>query len=141
MRFKVCSGIIFKWVFWCTFPIDTPTTNLIVVESNIIKEVHYFIYYDTSHDTLYVQHAFMLQWNHLQSVACNMNNHIIWTDGCSSQFKRVRAWYFVSRYPSLTTFNGNPKVYQLVWNFFITRHGKGEVDGARALLKWEVRKE
>jgi len=22
MKFKLCIGIIFKWVFWCTFPID-----------------------------------------------------------------------------------------------------------------------
>jgi DNA-binding protein len=29
----------------------------------------------------------------------------------------------------------------LIWNFFATSHGKGEVDGVRALLKCEVRKE
>jgi hypothetical protein len=29
----------------------------------------------------------------------------------------------------------------LIWNFFATSHGKGEVDKARALLKSEVRKE
>jgi hypothetical protein len=29
----------------------------------------------------------------------------------------------------------------MAWNFFATSHGKGEVDGARALLKKEVQKE
>jgi hypothetical protein len=29
----------------------------------------------------------------------------------------------------------------LIWNFFVIGHGKGVVDGARALLKCEVRKE
>jgi hypothetical protein len=29
----------------------------------------------------------------------------------------------------------------MTWNFFATGHGKGEVDGAGALLKREVRKE
>jgi len=29
---------------------------------------------------------------------------------------------------------------QMIWNFFATGHGKGEVNGARALLKWEVQK-
>jgi hypothetical protein len=70
-----------------------------------------------------------------------VNNLIVWANVCSSQFKNARAWYFVSRYPSLTTSSGNSKGYQLIWNFFATRHKKGEVDGAKALLKWEVRKE
>jgi hypothetical protein len=64
-----------------------------------------------------------------------VNNHIVWIDGCSSQFKSVRAWHFVSKYPSLTASSGNPKGRQLVWNFFINGHGKGWVDGARELLK------
>jgi hypothetical protein len=29
----------------------------------------------------------------------------------------------------------------MIWNFFAIGHGKGEVDGARTLLKREVRKE
>jgi hypothetical protein len=29
----------------------------------------------------------------------------------------------------------------LVWNFFVSGHGKGEVDGIGALLKREVKKE
>jgi hypothetical protein len=55
--------------------------------------------------------------------------------------KSVRAWHFVSKYPSLTTSNSNPKGCQLVWNFFVSGHGKGEVDGVGALLKREVKKE
>jgi hypothetical protein len=54
-------------------PIPNPTN----VESSIIKEVHYFSFDDISHDTLYVQHAFMLQWNPIHSVGCNVNNHIV----------------------------------------------------------------
>jgi hypothetical protein len=29
----------------------------------------------------------------------------------------------------------------MLWNYFVTGHGKGEVDGADALLKREFRKE
>jgi hypothetical protein len=29
---------------------------------------------------------------------------------------------------------------QMIWNYFSTGHGKGEVDGASALLKREIRK-
>ncbi len=30
---------------------------------------------------------------------------------------------------------------QIVWNYFATRHDKGEVDGASVLMKRELRKE
>jgi hypothetical protein len=29
----------------------------------------------------------------------------------------------------------------MIWNFIVTRHGKGEVDGSGALLTRELRKE
>jgi len=29
----------------------------------------------------------------------------------------------------------------MIWNFFATGHGKGEVDGSRVLLKRELRQE
>jgi hypothetical protein len=29
----------------------------------------------------------------------------------------------------------------MIWNFFATSHGKGKVDGTKAVLKKEVRKE
>jgi hypothetical protein len=50
----------------------------------------------------------------------------------------VRAWYFLSRYFHLTTSIGNTSGCSLIWNFFATGHGKGEVDGAGALLKKEI---
>jgi hypothetical protein len=34
-----------------------------------------------------------------------------------------------------------PNGCEMVWNFFAIGHGKGEVDGARVLLKREVQKE
>ncbi len=62
----------------------------------------------------------------------------MWTDGYLGQFKNVRAWYFLSRYFHLTTSIGNTSGCSLIWNFFATGHGKGEVDGAGALLKKEI---
>jgi hypothetical protein len=38
-------------------------------------------------------------------------------------------------------FEDLPNGCEMVWIFFATSHGKGEVDGARALLKREVQKE
>jgi hypothetical protein len=34
-----------------------------------------------------------------------------------------------------------PSGCQIVWNYFATRHGRGEVDGASVLLKKELCKE
>jgi hypothetical protein len=48
------------------------------LDSGLIKEVHYFVLNDTSHDTFFVPHVFMLQWNHLQSQGCTPSNHIVW---------------------------------------------------------------
>jgi hypothetical protein len=57
------------------------------------------------------------------------------------QFKFARAWYFVIRYPSLIISDDLPNGCEMVWNSFITGHGKGEVGGLGALLKREVHKE
>jgi hypothetical protein len=65
-------------------------------DSGLIKEVHYFVSNDTSHDTLFVQHAFMFHWSHLQSQRCTPSNHIVWSDGCLSQFESAKAWHFLS---------------------------------------------
>jgi hypothetical protein len=110
-------------------------------ESRLLKDVHYYVYNDTSHDTLYVQYAFLLHWDFLKAQGCFPTHHIVWSDRCSRQFKSSRAWYFVSRYPSHTTLASLPNGCQMMWNFFATRHGKGEVDGAGALFKQEVRSE
>jgi hypothetical protein len=40
-------------------PLDL--TNL---DSGLIKEIHYFVLDDMNHDTLFVQHVFMLHWSH-----------------------------------------------------------------------------
>jgi hypothetical protein len=68
-------------------------------------------------------------------------NHIVWSDGCSGQFKSARAWYFISRYPNLTSSAMMRDGCQMSWNYFGSGHGKGEVDGAGALLKREIQNE
>lgn len=60
-------------------------------------------------------------------------HHVVWSDGCAGQFKGARALYFVARYPGLT--NG----CTMNWNFFGTGHGKGEWDGAGAVVKRALR--
>jgi hypothetical protein len=39
--------------------------NPSTLESRLLKEVHYYVFNGYSHDTLFVQHAFLLHWNFL----------------------------------------------------------------------------
>ncbi len=104
--------------------------NPCVQMSRLIKEVHYFTSDDKEHDSLYVQHCFMLFWEHMKQLGYFPFQHIVWSDGCSSQFKSSRAWFFVAQYPSLTSCVALPSSCSLTWNYFASGDGKGEVDGS-----------
>jgi hypothetical protein len=43
----------------------------------VLKEVHYYLSNDTTHDTLLVQHAFTMHFQHLQNIQYNLNTHIL----------------------------------------------------------------
>jgi len=63
------------------------------------------------------------------------NQHWIWYDSCSSQFKSKVAWYFVSRYPYITS------GCICMWNLFGFGRGKGLHSGVGVVLKcfiWQV---
>ncbi len=77
---------------YCLNPKYNPTKP----SSKVLKEVHYYVFDDNNHDNLFVQHAFGLHWDFLQVRGCFPSLHMVWSDGCSGQFKSTRAWYFVS---------------------------------------------
>ena len=108
-----------------------------LVEPEILKETHYYISDAPEHDSAYVQHAFSLNWKHLTDRGCFPHRHVVWSDGCSAQFKSATCWYHLGRYHNYTASPKLPGGCQLAWNYFATGHGKGEVDGAGALLKRE----
>ena len=97
-------------------------------DDSIIKQMHFYISDDKKHDTLFVQHCFLLcdQW--LKDQGLNFKKHWVWSDGAASQFKAARPFYFVARYYQLTG-------TEMTWNFFGSGHGKGEHDGAGAVIK------
>ena len=98
------------------------------VGEHVKKVIHFFISDDKKHDTLFVQHCFKLHWGWLQNLKLDLRQHWVWSDGAASQFKAKRPFYFVGRYPGLTGMN-------MIWNFFESGHGKGEHDGAGAVVK------
>jgi hypothetical protein len=115
-----------------------PAYDPCVHDSELLKDVHYFISDDPTHNTSFVHHAFLLHWNFMKGQGRFPTHHVVWSDGVASQFKSARAWYFVARYPSLTSFARLPHGCNLIWNFFASGHGKGEVDGAGVLCKREI---
>ena len=52
----------------------------------------------------------------------------MWLDGAASQLKFKRLFYFVSRYGTLTGI-------KMTWIFSRSGHGKGEHNGAGAIIK------
>ncbi len=38
---------------------------------DLLKDVHYYVFNDISHDQLFVQHCFMLHWNFLEVKGCH----------------------------------------------------------------------
>ena len=97
-------------------------------DSHVIKDMHFYISDDRKHDTHFVQHCFLLHHQWLKDQGLVFNKHWVWSDGAASQFKAARPFYFVARYFKLTA-------VQMSWNFSASGHGKGEHDGAGAVVK------
>ena len=60
-------------------------------------EYHYYISDDRCHDSLFVQHCLVLHWKSLVTSGNIPSRHIFWSDGCASQFKGAKAWFFVAK--------------------------------------------
>jgi hypothetical protein len=50
-----------------------------------VKEVHFYISNDTQHDSLFVQHYFIFQWEHMTSRDQVLSiRHWVWFYGCAT---------------------------------------------------------
>ena len=94
----------------------------------ILKEVHFYISDDRSHDLAYVQHCFTLFYMHLKVNNIHIDQHWIWSDGCAGQFKNAHVFQRLFMLPRKI------KVPH-IWNYFETRHGKGGHDGVGVCIK------
>ena len=91
--------------------------------------MHFYISDDKAHDilcysTTLLPHAIKV----VAREGLQFQRHVVWLDGCLAQFKSARPFYFVGRFYSLTTM-------EMVWNYFASKHGKGEHDGASVVVK------
>ncbi len=51
----------------------------------VIKDNNFYISDDKEHDILFVQHYLLQHWNWFTNQ--DVTQHIVWNDGCASQFK------------------------------------------------------
>ncbi len=100
-----------------------------------MKDTHFYVSNDKEHDTLFMQHCLLMHWDWLSSQGIKPTHHWVWNDGCVGQFKGCQTMYFVARHPSLI--NG----CFMTWNFFGTKHGKGEWDCAKVVVKQTLKNE
>ena len=60
---------------------------------HVIKEYHFYINDDRTHDTNYAQHCFDIIYGSLKIRGVVMNEHWIWSDGCAGQFKYSQSFF------------------------------------------------
>jgi len=77
-----------------------PTPDSCDENSQILIEYHFYIFDDRKHDSKFVQHYFKLHWQYMVDNGHTPQWHWVWNNGCASQFKSSKPWYFVSKYPT-----------------------------------------
>ena len=61
---------------------------------DVIKEYHFYINDDRTHDTHFVQYCIeMFFYDSLKSRKVEFNEHWIWSDGCVGQFESSRSFF------------------------------------------------
>ena len=82
-----------------------------------------------------IRNLFSTVLSHMKRNDFEPKQHWVWSDGCTSQFKSKKPFYFISCYPNMT--NG----CSMLWSFFESGHGKGPHDGASVVVKCFIRRE
>lgn len=101
---------------------------LIFCETNTIKrDSVVVISNDLHHDGHAVKAYIKCLGNHIEEKYPQISELIIWSDGCSCQYK--------SRVPVYNIAQSFDTSMNIRWNFFGSRHGKGESDGESAVVK------
>jgi len=85
---------------------------------------------DLKHDAYAVQHFMTVLGSHLQSLYPEVTDIIMWSDGCAAQYKSKLPMHNIAQSYNIP--------FNITWNFFGSRHGKGEADGESAVVKGKL---
>ena len=108
-----------------------PMVLVVPNEGGIIRDSVCAISNDLKHDATAVKEFFSALFLHINIMYPNINKVHVWSDGCSAQYKSKLPFYHISQ-----AFDSN---YEVVWNFFGSRHGKSAADGEAAVIKTFLR--
>lgn len=82
---------------------------------------------DTKHDAASVKAFIRVLSAHITIHYPQVTRLVFWSDGCSCQYKSCHPMHNIS--------NSFDTGFHITWNFFGSRHGKGEADGEAAVVK------
>lgn len=94
----------------------------------VIKEYHFYINNDCTHDAHFIQRCFDKIYDSLKGCGIKFNEHWICLDGCAGQFKSSWSFFWLCCLHKKTHIKH-------CWNLFETGIGKGEHDGAGACIE------
>ena len=95
---------------------------------HVIKEYHFYISDDRTHDTHFLQHSYDKIYDSLKGHGIKVDKHWIWSDGYAGQFKYSQSYFWLCCLHKKNHIKN-------CWNFFEIRHAKGDHDGAGACIK------
>ena len=82
---------------------------------------------DLTHDATSVKSFFAILGVHLRIYYPDVKHLIVWSDGCSCQYKSRDPMFNLSKSMNLPV--------SMTWNFYGSRHGKSESDGESGVVK------
>lgn len=96
-------------------------------DGNVQRDSVVIVSNDLDHDSAAVSTFMETLFVHLSYTYPEIEIVNIWSDGCAAQYK--------SKQPFRNLCTGFHSNYNLIWNFYGSRHGKGAADGEAAVVK------
>ena len=93
-----------------------------------VHEASVFLSDDLVHDAHAVKHFEELYIKHLKNQNVEVDNHVVFSDGCATQFKSKIPFKYVETSKA-------DRGYTMERNFFASHHGKNECDSLGGLVK------
>jgi hypothetical protein len=104
-----------------------PMVLVFASETDVHRDSVVIISSSTCHNGAAVRSFMQILGVHLEIHYPEVDTIFVWSDGASSQYK--------SRVPMFNIANSFGMSQSIIWNFFGSRHGKGESDGESAVVK------
>ena len=87
---SICFHVLYRHAKHNVDDIESTNDN-----RHVIKEYHFYISDDCTHDIHYAQHCFDIIYGSLKKHGVVMNEHWIWLDGCVGKFKSSRSFFWL----------------------------------------------